>query len=355
MTRNAQLSSDDRYDVVVVGGGPAGLSAALMLGRARRSVLVVDNGQPRNAPTAHMHGFLSRDGVPPGDLLEAGRREVAGYGGDVHTGRARSVGRDGDGFAVELDTRRTVWAPRLLVTTGVTDELPEVPGIASRWGRDVVHCPYCHGWELRDQPIGVLTTSPMGVHQALLFRHWTDRLTLLLHNGPHPTAEETEQLAARRITVVTGEVSGLEVAEDRLTGVRLRTGELIPLRALAVAPRPVPRAELLTTLGLEPTPHPSGLGAYIAADHTGLTPAPGVWVAGNLADPHANVLLSAASGATAAGAINADLIAEETRHAVRTRAVQAHSDPFSAEMEARVCEKVVGDRRHGLDFPAGRS
>ncbi|MEU6603690.1 NAD(P)/FAD-dependent oxidoreductase [Streptomyces shenzhenensis] len=343
MTRSPQVSSDDRYDVAVVGAGPAGLSAALMLGRARRSVLVIDSGRPRNAPAAHMHGFLSRDGVPPGDLLAAGRREVAGYGGEVQAGRVLSAARDGDGFVIELDTGRTVRARRLLATAGVTDELPDVPGLAARWGRDVVHCPYCHGWEIRDQPIGVLATGPQGVHQALLFRQWTDRLTLLLHTAPSPTAEEAEQLAARGIAVVSGAVTGLEVTEDRLSGVRLRSGERIPLRALAVAARPVPRAEFLAPLGLVPTPHPSGLGAHIAADPTGLTPVPGVWVAGNLADPHANVLGSAAAGSTAAGAINADLVAEDTRHALR-----AHRDPFSPASEARVCERIMGNRRHGL-------
>jgi thioredoxin reductase len=343
MTANAQVNRDDRYDVVVVGAGPAGLSAALMLGRARRSVLVIDDGRPRNAPAAQMHGFLSRDGAPPGDLLEAGRSEVVGYGGTVRAGRALSAARDGDGFVIELDTGRTVRARRLLATAGVTDELPDVPGLAARWGRDVVHCPYCHGWEIRDQSIGVLATSALGVRQALLFRQWTDRLTLLLHSAPHPTAEEAEQLAARRITVVDGEVVGLEVAEDRLIGVRLRSGEQIPLQALAVAPRPVPRADSLTGLGLGPTAHPSGLGAYIAADPTGLTPVPGVWVAGNLADPNVNVLASAASGSMAAGAINADLIAEDTRDAVR-----AQREPFSPASEARVCEQVLGDRRHGL-------
>ncbi|GLY63426.1 NAD(P)/FAD-dependent oxidoreductase [Amycolatopsis taiwanensis] len=347
MTEEFVPGHDGRYDVVIVGGGPAGLSGALMLGRARRSVLVIDSGQPRNAPAAHMHGFLSRDGVPPGELLEAGRQEAAGYGAQFSTGCARSATRDdrhpGGGFAVELDTGRTVRARRLLVTTGITDELPDIPGLAPRWGRDVLHCPYCHGWEVRDQPVGVLATGPMSVHQALLFRQWTDRLTLLLHTGPGPSSEEAEQLAARDIAVVAGEVSQLEIADDHLTGVRLRSGELIPLRALAVAPRAVPHSEVLAALGLEPAPHPRGLGEHIVADSTGLTAVPGVWVAGNLADPAANVLLAAASGATAAGAINADLVAEDTR-----RAVAARKDPFAAESEARLCEHVMGDRRHGL-------
>ncbi|MFH8344472.1 NAD(P)/FAD-dependent oxidoreductase [Streptomyces sp. NPDC018045] len=343
MIRDTRPDRGDRYDVVIVGGGPAGLSAALMLGRARRSVLVIDAGEPRNAPSAHLHGFLSRDGAPPGELLEKGRREVAHYGAEVHAGRVRSAVRDGGLFAVSDDSGRTVRARRLLVTSGFTDELPDVPGLGPRWGRDVLHCPYCHGWEVRDQPIGVLATGPMGVHQALLFRQWTDRLTLLPHTGPHPTDEESERLAARGITVVPGEVTGLEIADDRLTGVRLRTGEPVPLQALTVAPRAVPRAAFLDSLGLSPTPHPSGLGSYLATDPTGRTAVPGVWAAGNVADLTANVLASAASGSAAAGAINADLVAEDTR-----RAVRAHRAPFSAATEARVHEPVAGDRRHGL-------
>ncbi|MCY9783815.1 NAD(P)/FAD-dependent oxidoreductase [Nocardiopsis sp. EMB25] len=338
MTRQTH---NDRYDVVIVGGGPAGLNAALMLGRARRSVLVVDNDQPRNAPATHTHGFLTRDGTPPAHLLATGRDEVTRYGGHITTGLAQSATKDDDGFTVALDTGRTVRARRLLVTTGITDDLPDIPGLRARWGHDVLHCPYCHGWEVRDQPIGVLATSPHSVRQALLFRQWTDQLTLLLHTNPHPTPQEAEQLAARQITVVTGQVTELDTTDDHLTGVHLDTGDLVPLRALAIAPRAVPRARLLTTLGLEPTPHPSG--AHIDTDPTGLTPIPGVWAAGNLTNPAATVLLSAASGSTAAGAINADLVAEDTRDAVR-----GMNDPFTATTEARLCEQTMGDRRHGL-------
>ncbi|MEV7142370.1 NAD(P)/FAD-dependent oxidoreductase [Streptomyces tauricus] len=343
MTRNMKVNGGGVYDVVVVGAGPAGLSAALMLGRARRSVLVVDEGLPRNAPAEHMYGFLSRDGMAPGDLLLQGRREVEKYGNTVRAGRVTGVRREGEVFAVDLDGGPAVRARRVLATAGVVDELPEVPGLASRWGRDVVHCPYCHGWEIRDQPIGVLATGPLGVQQALLFRQWTERLTLLLHTAPRPTAEEAEQLAARRITVVDGEVSGLETLDGRLSGARLASGELVVLRAVAVAPHPVARADYLTGLVLEAVAHPSGLGTHVAGDATGRTSVPGVWVAGSLADPHANVLGSAASGSLAAGAINGDLIAEDTRRAVRD-----HRDPFSPASEARVCEKVLGVRRHGL-------
>lgn len=162
--------ADKAYDVVVVGGGAAGLSGAVALARARRWVLVVDAGQPRNAPAGHVHNYLSRDGTPPAELLAAGRDEVTRYGGELVTGRVESVVKEGDGFLVKLDGGGAVGARRLLVTTGLVDELPDVPGVAERWGRDVLHCPYCHGWEVRDRRIGVLATGPMAVHQAELWR-----------------------------------------------------------------------------------------------------------------------------------------------------------------------------------------
>ncbi|WP_342777632.1 NAD(P)/FAD-dependent oxidoreductase [Haloactinospora alba] len=251
---------------------------------------------------------------------------MADYGGEVIAGRAVAASPTSDGLEVELDTGDRVPGRRLLVATGITDELPDVAGLPARWGRDVLHCPYCHGWEFRDQPIGVLATGPQAAHQALLFRQWTSDLTLLRHTGPAPTDEEAERLSARGVTLVPGEVASVETGDDdRLRGVRLRSGELVELRALAVAPRAVPHAAVLTTLGLEPSPHPSGTGDHIAADASGLTGVPGVWAAGNLTDPRATVLASAASGAAAAGAINADLTTEDTNRALRAaRGALAH-------------------------------
>ncbi|GAB3965136.1 NAD(P)/FAD-dependent oxidoreductase [Actinoallomurus acanthiterrae] len=332
----------DGYDVVVIGGGAAGLSGALMLARSRRSVVVIDAGSPRNAPAAGVHGFLSRDGMPPAELLERGRAEVRGYGGQVVPGEVESVVREDDGFAVTLTDGRTVRARRLLVATGLVDELPDIPGLRARWGREVVHCPYCHGWEVRDQAIGVLATGPMSVHQAMMFRQLSDDVMFFSHTTP-PTAEETEQLAARGIGVVDGEVASLEIVEDRFAGVRLSDGTVVAREALAIASRMTARAGFLAALGLRPVEHPMGIGANIPADATGRTDVPGVWVAGNVTDPVAQVVSSAAEGAAAGAQINADLIAEETR-----RAVAAYRDPFSAENEAELCEEVAGDRRHGL-------
>ncbi|RVW00417.1 NAD(P)/FAD-dependent oxidoreductase [Rhodococcus spongiicola] len=314
------------YDVAIIGGGAAGLGAALSLARARRSVLVIDAGSPRNAPAGHMHNYLGREGTPPTELLAVGRGEVESYGGEVTTGTAVSAHDRGDGtFRVELEDGQTVLSRRLLVTTGLVDELPDVPGLADRWGRDVLHCPYCHGWEVRDQPIGILATGPLAVHQALLWRQWSDDVTLLLHTGPEPTEDEYEQLAARNIGVVDGKVAGLEVSGDRLTGATLSDGHTVPLRAVVVATELAPRAGVLSSLGIEPTPVEMGghvIGSQIPADPTGATAVPGVWVAGNVADVRAQVIVAAAAGLNAAAMINADLVADDTRRAVAARSAR---------------------------------
>ncbi|RZK85068.1 MAG: NAD(P)/FAD-dependent oxidoreductase [Rhodococcus sp. (in: high G+C Gram-positive bacteria)] len=311
---------EDSYDVVVVGGGAAGLAGALALSRARRSVLVIDAGAPRNAPAGHIHNYLGREGTPPGELLAIGREEVAGYGGEIVTGTVTSADKVDDGqFRVTLADGATVRARRLLVTTGLVDVLPDIPGVAARWGRDVLHCPYCHGWEVRDQPVGVLAGSPLAVHQALMWRQWTENVTLFLNDADEPTGEEYEQLAARGIAVIDGGVAGLEVQGDRLTGVRLRTGQVIPLTAVVVPPLFRARAEFLTSLGLDTTEMEMAghvIGTAVASDATGATAVPGVWVAGNVADPKAQVIVAAGAGLSAAAAINADLIMEDTRLAV---------------------------------------
>jgi thioredoxin reductase len=306
----------DGYDAVVVGGGAAGLNGALMLARSRRSVLVIDAGEPRNAPAAAVHGLLARDGTPPAELLERGRAEVRVYGGELTTGEVRTVARQGGGFAVRLADGRLVRARRLLVATGLVDELPDIPNLRARWGRDVVHCPYCHGWEVRDQAIGVLASGPLAVHQASLFRQLSEDVTVFTHTAPALTEEQAERFAARGVTVVDGVVASVEVRDDRLVGVRLADGRLIHRQVLAVQSRMVARVGFLASLGLTPVPHPSGAGEHIPADPTGRTEVAGVWVAGNVTDPAAQVGSAAAAGALAGAAINADLVEEDTQAAV---------------------------------------
>ena len=315
----------ENYDVVVIGGGAAGLSGAVALARSRRSVLVVDAGDPRNAPAGHVHNFLSRDGTPPSGLYAAGRAEVTRYGGLVETGRVTALGRDGERFGVQIGAqigRRAVTARRLLVATGLRDVLPDVPGLAARWGIDVLHCPYCHGWEVRDQRIGILATGPAAVHQALLFRQLSPHVTLLRHTGPEPDAEQLAQLAALGVAIAEGEVERIEAGPDGLTGVVLAGRGHLDLDAVVVAPRVEARAELLEPLGLKPAEvligeHP--VGTRIEADRTGATAVPGVWVAGNITDPQAQVIGAAAAGLTAGAAINLDLILDEARRRAQPR------------------------------------
>lgn len=335
----------DRYDVVVIGGGSAGLAAAQGLGRARRSVLVIDGGEPRNAPAAELHNYLGRDGTSPGDLLATGRDEVAGYGGVLVAGQAIAARPDGGGFAVEVAGGPTVRARRLLITTGLVDELPAVPGVHELWGSHVLHCPYCHGWEVRDQPLGVLATSPMSVHQALMWRQWSSEVTFFQHTGPEPSDEQWEQLAARGISVVVGEVAALEIDDGQLRAVRLVSGESFDRSALVVAPRFTARSGVLGSLGLLPAEQEIDghvYGSAVPAGPSGATAVPGVWVAGNITDLRAQVITSAAAGLDAAVAINSDLMAEDVRQAVAARRAR----PFSAAAERELCEQVLGDRRH---------
>ncbi|UNM16283.1 NAD(P)/FAD-dependent oxidoreductase [Streptomyces formicae] len=325
--------ADADVDVVVVGGGAAGLSAALTLTRARRSVLVIDSGEPRNAPASGVHGYLSRDGLPPGELLRAGREEVTGYGGRIVTDLVTGARRDGERFVVDTAAGGRFTARRLLVTTGLVDRLPDVPGLRELWGRDVLHCPYCHGWEVRDAPIGVLATGPWAAHQALLFRQWSPDVTVFLHTAGDLTDEQWEQLAARGIAVVDGEVVGLDTDGGGLSGVRLASGARVPVRALAVAPRFEARGEVAAELGLTSVDHPMGMGSHVESDASGFTGVAGVWVAGNVTDLMAGVAVSAASGMQAAIAINADLMAADTAEAVARRAAAPARVPFDPAAE----------------------
>ncbi|HZX02501.1 NAD(P)/FAD-dependent oxidoreductase [Kribbella sp.] len=315
-------SRTQKYDVIVIGGGAAGLGGALALTRFRRSVLVIDDGTPRNAVADGVHNYLTRDGVPPAEIYAIGRQEVQGYGGEFADGTVTTARRTDDGFVVELADGTSYQGRRLLVTTGLADVLPDVPGLAERWGKDVVHCPYCHGWEVRDQAIGVLATSSMAIHQVQLFRQLSDDVTLFLHTAPDPTEEQWEELAARGIAVVQGKVEQVEVADGKITGVRLEGGRVIPRQALAIQTTVRARAGFLADLGLETTMVEANgveVGTAVQVDARGATQVPGVFAAGNVSSPMAQVMSSAAAGLMAAGGINFDLINEDTRQAVAAR------------------------------------
>jgi len=335
--RRSSLVHMTSYDVAVIGGGAAGLSAALVLSRARRKVLVIDAGSPRNAPAAHMHGFLSRDGLPPGELLAIGRNEVKGYGGDIVPGTVTGLVPTGrTGFQVLLGDGQRISARRLLVATGLRDGLPDLPGLRERWARDVLHCPYCHGYEVRDRRLGVLGGSPGAVRYAQLVRQWTDDLVYVAPSGTL-TVDERTQLVARGIGVVEGAVEHLVVDADELRGVLMRDGRVVRLDALFVPPRFVPNNQLLADLGCAVDDD-----GWVTTDGTGRTSVPGVWAAGNVVDPRAQVITAAGAGSAAAIALHADLTEEDVRDAVR------------ASTEAGLVRDGLGERRGqpGVGRPA---
>ncbi|OUC98104.1 NAD(P)/FAD-dependent oxidoreductase [Streptosporangium minutum] len=300
-------ADDEAYDVVVVGAGAAGLNAALLLGRARRKVAVIDAGEPRNAPAAHMHGFLSRDGLSPATLLELGRAEVARYGVRLIQGRVEQIDR---GYHVRMVGGPVIKGRRVLVATGLRDELPDIPGVHERWGKDVLHCPYCHAYEVRDRPLAVLGTHPGAVHQALLLRAWSDDVAFFPH-ALELTAQDRERLEARGLRVVEGEIKRLVVDGDRLHGIELADGRAVPRAAAFLFPRMVPRDELLTHLGCDKDDN-----GWVATDRTGRTGVAGVWAAGNVIDPRAQVVTAAGMGSAAAFAMNTDLLDEDVDRAV---------------------------------------
>ena len=319
--------STSTYDVLVVGGGPAGLAAAVALARSLRSVLVVDAGRPRNARATGVHNYLGREGASPTDLLADGRAGLAAYGGHVETGEVTSLVRLGQEplhpwFRATLADGRQVEARRVVVATGLVDRLPAVAGLAERWGRDVLHCPYCHGYEARGTAIGILSTTLMTAHQALLFRQLSSDVTVLTHTGPALSEQDRERLEARGVRFVDGEVVEVLTTDDALSGVRLASGAVVDLQNLAIAAPAVARSSLLAELGVEIADFTVGevvLGAYAVAEPTGVTSVPGLYTAGNVSTIQAQVSTSAAGGLMTGALLNAHLIEEETTHAVAQR------------------------------------
>lgn len=312
-------------DVAVIGGSAAGLAGALQLARQRRRVLVVDDGSPRNAPSAHMHGYLGRDGESPGSLLAAGRDEVRRYGGEILSGRVLSVSRRDDGrFQLALTGGHSLVARRVLAATGLSDILPAIDGVAEQWGKGIVHCPFCHGFEVRDRRLVQIVTQPLGLHPAPVWRHLSDHLTVVLHD---PTGIDEAALAPLRASGVAVEIA--EVArivsgpDGGVRGVELADGRLLPSDAVAVGPRFHARGEVLEGVGLALTAHPSGAGDYLAVDASGATAEPGIYAAGNLTDPTLQVLPAAAHGSQVGAMIAFSLAGEDLNDAARRSGEQA--------------------------------
>ncbi|UCI19541.1 NAD(P)/FAD-dependent oxidoreductase [Mesorhizobium sp. B2-1-8] len=288
-----------QYDLAVVGGSFAGLSAAIQGARARRNVLVIDAGQPRNRFAAHSHGFLGQDGRTPGAILDDARRQLLAYPtARLVTARAdKAIANSGSDFEITIDGGETFGAARLVLATGVRDILPEVPGLAEQWGKTVLHCPYCHGYEVSGGPLGVLATGPMSMHQAQLISDWGD-VTLLGNGLIEPTAEEMLALEDKNVRFEPATVS--ELREDGSGGlvVHLDGGRKAGVKAMFTAPRNTMASPLAEQLGCG---FKDGLlGPTISVDDRQQTTVPGVYAAGDAARAMHNIAF-AVSGGTFAG------------------------------------------------------
>lgn len=311
MSRQDLTPVERRCDVAVIGGSAAGLAAALQIQRQNRSVIVVDSGEPRNAPAAHMHGYLGYDGVAPAVLITAGRAELRRYGGEVLQGSVAAVRRDSDGFLLDLGNV-AVRARRAVAATGVTDELPSIPGIAERWGKTVLHCPFCHGYEVRGQRLVQIVTHASSLHPALLFAHLSGKLTLVVSPELEIEANELAAFEQAGAQVIRGSVARVTERPDHtLSGVELTDGYHIAADAVVVSPYMRPRLEPFLPCGLTAEAHPAGVADFVATSATGETSVDGLYAAGNLTDPSQQVIAAAANGSYVGAMVALDLATED--------------------------------------------
>ncbi|UUZ43812.2 bifunctional NAD(P)/FAD-dependent oxidoreductase/class I SAM-dependent methyltransferase [Janibacter limosus] len=315
-------------DVAVVGGSAAGLAATLQLSRQRRSVIVIDSGEPRNAPADQMHSYLGHEGRSPAEFLQIAREEVRSYGAEILTGRADAVTREESGFRIELSGGHVVRARRVIAATGLTDELPDLPGLAQHWGGAVIHCPFCHGYEARDQRIVSLVTSPMGLHPIPLLRQLTDDLTVLVHEGVPADEPQLQLLRDAGVRVVVARAERVLSDESgALSGVALADGAVIAADTILVGTRLHARVAPFAGVGLVASDHPSGVATYVEADPmTGATAVPGLYAAGSIAEPMLRVLPTAAAGSRVGSMLSFDPAHEDLQAAARPNAHAADWD-----------------------------
>jgi len=288
-------------DVVVIGGGPAGLAAATCLGRARRTVQVIDRGTPRHAVAAGVHNFLTRDGLPPASLRRIAWQEMEAYPTvQRHDGTARVVEQRIGRWIVASDDASAWSARAILLATGVVDQHPDIPGYEAAWGHSIFHCPYCHGWEVRDRPLAVLGAGPALAQFAPLLLSWS-RDVVVCSNGATLEAPLAQELSARGLALRTGRIDALESTDGALQSIRFSDGSRLQREALFVMSSPrLP--DVVTSLAL--TIDEQG---WVRIDEDGATSAPGIWAAGDLTSRRHQVMEAAAQGLRAATAINRQL------------------------------------------------
>jgi thioredoxin reductase len=296
------------YDAIIVGGGPAGLSAALILGRCRRRVVVCDSGRPRNAASRALHGFLTRDGVRPSELLRLGRAELRRYGVEFRPSLVTTAACQPDGtFTIRLRGGGTLRGRTLLLATGVTDRLPRIPGIEDFYGRSVFHCPYCDAWEVRDQPLAVYGRGKSGVGLAVSLKTWS-RDVILFTNGNHLPPRHRDELQREGISFEQGFIRRLEGSKGVLRSIVLQDGRSIPRRAMFFSTGQYLHSDLPKRMGCK-----LNAKGTIVTNRLQGTATPGLYVAGDASKDVQLAIVAAAEGAKAGFAINKALQSEEQK------------------------------------------
>ncbi|VWB67132.1 thioredoxin reductase [Burkholderia arboris] len=298
---------DTHHEVIVVGGSFAGLSAAMQLARARRRVLVIDAGRPRNRFAEHAHGFFGQDGKPPAQIVAEATAQLAAYPTvQLIEGEARTAERDANGrFHVTLADGGRASADRLILATGIRDELPALPGLAERWGVSVLHCPYCHGYEVSGQRLGVLATHPLSVHQAILIPDWGPT-TWFTQGVVEENDEEAALLAARGVRIARSPVVEILGDAPRIDALRLADGQIVPVEALFIGARTDMASDLAQQLGCAFDEGP--LGTAIRVDTWKQTSVAGVYAAGDASSLMTNATFASASGVAAGVGAHRSLI-----------------------------------------------
>jgi thioredoxin reductase len=309
------MNSD--WDCIVVGGGAAGLSAGLVLGRVRRSTLLVDAGAQSNLAAHGIGGLLGHDGRPPADLYAHGRQELSAYPSvEVRTGEVVSAQRVGESFVLELADGRRETAKRVLLATGMRYQPPALPGLAELWGRSVFHCPFCHGWEVRDRPLGVLARGDRAVHSALLLRGWSDDIVLLTDGPGDLDQTQRARLTAAGIGIDERPVAALDTDHGELAAVVFADGSRLPRRGLLVATTLHQRSPLAEQLHARPA-EPTALAQdAVQVDGFYRTTAPGVFAAGDVSAQMPQVAAAIAAGSMAAAAVVQSLLVDDLDSAV---------------------------------------
>ena len=284
-------------DVLIIGGSFAGLAAALQLGRARRKVTVLDTGLPRNRFAAHSHGLLGHDHKSPLDILATARQQLARYQTvKLVDARADAISGAMDDFSVLTNDGESRKARRILLSYGVADQMPAIPGFAQSWGKSIVPCPYCDGFEVAGQHWGLVWSSPHSQHAVSLFHDWTDHLTVFA-DGHDISPEIRTDLLRRNVEVVDGKLVEIAHQNGQIGTVNLDTGRNVAVDVLFAHPRNTPSASLHESLGLETIEGP--MGQVLKVDDRRETSMPGIYAAGDLANPMASVTLATSNGAMA--------------------------------------------------------